>query len=72
MDIVNLQTKLQTLVNTGRLSIDTLKTGLLYSSPIFKKYSDLKVTKDASGKVTIDPSVNAKDFLEYVNNRQKT
>ena len=67
VDIVNLQTKLQTLVNTGRLSIDTLKTGLLYSSPIFKDYSELKMTKGM-----IDPSVNAKDFLEYVNNRQKT
>lgn len=67
MDIVNLQTKLQTLVNIGRLSIDTLKTGLLYSSPIFKDYSELKMTKGM-----IDPSVNAKDFLEYVNNRQKT
>lgn len=47
VDIVNLEARLQTLVNTGRLSLDSLKMGLLYGSQAFKSYSEQKVTKDA-------------------------
>lgn len=68
VSVVELQTKLQTLVDTGRLSIDTLKIGLLYGSPIFKKYAtELGVTKDAQGNViAISPQANGKAFLEHV------
>ncbi|MFO0763424.1 MAG: hypothetical protein U0518_00940 [Candidatus Gracilibacteria bacterium] len=73
VSVVELQTKLQTLVNTGRLSIDTLKTGLLYSSPIFKKYAtELGVTKDAQGNIVgIDPKASSKTFLEHVADLKK-
>lgn len=74
VSVVELQTKLQTLVNTGRLSIDTFKIGLLYSSPIFKKYAtELGVTKDAQGNIVgIDPKANSKTFLEHVAELKKT
>ena len=65
-DTVNLQEKLQTLVNTNRLSLDTIKFGMLYSSPSFKTYSELKKTKDASGKEIIDPKASTQDFITYL------
>jgi hypothetical protein len=43
-DTVNLQEKLQTLVNTGRLTLETLQIGMLYSSPAFREYAGLKKT----------------------------
>jgi hypothetical protein len=72
VSVVELQTKLQTLVDTGRLSIDTLKTGLLYSSPAFKRYAtELGITKDSQGNVTISPQANGKAFLAYVSDLKK-
>lgn len=57
-DIVNLQEKLQTLVNTNRISLDTIKIGMLYSSPTFAKYADMKKVKDMTGKEMIDPKAS--------------
>lgn len=71
VDIVNLEARLQTLVNTGRLSLDSLKMGLLYGSQAFKSYSEQKVTKDAQWKLVIDPKATPQDFLEYVEKLKK-
>jgi hypothetical protein len=72
VSVVDLETKLQTLVDTRRLSIDTLKTWLLYSSPAFKKYAtELGITKDSQGNVTISPQANGKAFLAYVSELKK-
>ncbi len=70
-DIVNLQEKLQTLVNTNRISLDTIKLGMLYSSPSFSKYAEMKKTKDASGKDIIDPKASTGNFIMYLNDLQK-
>ncbi len=70
-DVVNLQEKFQTLVNTGRISLDTIKIGMLYSSPSFKAYSEVKKVKDANGKDVIDPKANAQDFIMYLRDLQK-
>jgi hypothetical protein len=70
-DAVNLQEKLQTLVNTGRLSLESVKLGMLYSSPSFKAYSELKKTKDATGKDMIDPKASPQDFLHYLRELEK-
>lgn len=71
-DLVNLQEKLQTLVNTKKLSLETLKLGMLYSSPSFKAYSELKKTKDTTtGKEVIDPKANSQDFITYLKDLKK-
>jgi hypothetical protein len=70
-DVVNLQEKLQTLVNTGRISLETIKMGMLYSSPSFKAYAENKKTKDVAGKDIIDPKANAQDFMTYLRDLQK-
>lgn len=70
-DVVNLQEKLQTLVNTGRISLDTIKIGMLYSSPTFAKYAEMKKTKDASGKDIIEPKASSQDFMIYLTDLQK-
>lgn len=70
-DIVNLQEELQTLVNTNRISLDTIKLGMLYSSPSFSKYAEMKKTKDASGKDIIDPKASTENFIMYLNDLPK-
>jgi hydroxymethylpyrimidine/phosphomethylpyrimidine kinase len=70
-DVVNLQEKLQTLINTNRISLDTVKIGMLYSSPAFAKYAEMKKTKDASGKDIIDPKASSQDFMMYLTDLQK-
>jgi hypothetical protein len=71
VNVVNLQEKLQTLVRTNRISLDTIKMGMLYSSPSFKTYSALKKTRDANGKELIDPTASIKDFVTYLKDLQK-
>lgn len=71
-DVVNLQEKLQTLVNTKRISLETIKLGMLYSSPSFAKYAEMKKTKDMSGKEIIDPKASTEDFMIYLSDIQKT
>ncbi len=66
-NVVNLQEKLQTLVNTGKLSLDSLKLWMLYSSPSFKEYANLKKTAD--GK--IDPKASTQDFMQYLKDLEK-
>ena len=70
-NVVNLQEKLQTLVNTGRLHIDSIKLGILYSSGTFKDYVNAKKTTDAKGAVLVDPKASTQDFIAYLNDLQK-
>lgn len=70
-DVVQLSEKLQTLVNAKRLPIESLKVGMLYSSPSFREYSELKRTKDASGKEIIDPKASINDFFQYLQDKNK-
>lgn len=53
--------KMSTLVRTGVLSMDTIKLGLLYSSPTFTEYAPLNKTQD--GKV--DPKASISDYEQY-------
>jgi hypothetical protein len=69
---VFLQEKLQTLIATGKLPVETLKLGILYSAPAFKKYAELKKTKDAQGRDMIDPKATSEDFLKYLKDLQNT
>jgi hypothetical protein len=71
VDVVDLQEKLQTLVNTGRLPLESLKVGMLYSSPTFARYVALKKTPTPDGKILIDPKATPEDFMQYVTERQK-
>ncbi len=71
-DVVNLQAKLQTLVNTGRISLDTIKIGMLYSSPSFAKYTEMRRAKDPmTGKESIDPNASPANFITYLTDLQK-
>lgn len=62
IDIVRLQEKLQTLVETKKISLDTIKIGMLYSSPTFAKYAADKQTVDK----IVSQSANPQDFIKYV------
>jgi hypothetical protein len=44
---------------------------MLYSSPAFAKYAEMKKTKDASGKDIIDPKASSQDFMMYLTDLQK-
>lgn len=72
VDVVNLQEKLQSLVNTGSLSLETIQMGMLYSSPAFKEYANMKKVKDASGNEIIDPKASSQDFVQYLQDLDKT
>ena len=72
IDVVNLQEKLQTLINTGSLSLETIQLGMLYSSPAFKEYASLKKVTAADGKELIDPRASTQDFLQYVQDLEKS
>ncbi len=56
-----MQEKLQTLIRTNVLSLDTIKLWLLYSSPTFTEYVPLNKTQD--GK--IDPKASVDDYQAY-------
>jgi vacuolar-type H+-ATPase subunit E/Vma4 len=71
VDVVDLQEKLQTLVNTGRIPLENLKVGMLYSSPSFARYVELKKTKTSDGKTLIDPKATPEDFMTYVADRRR-
>jgi hypothetical protein len=62
-DSVRIQEKLQTLIENKKISLDTFKIGILYSSPSFEKYATDKKTAD--GKIS--PNASSQDFIEYVN-----
>lgn len=66
IDIVRLQEKLQTLVETKKISLETIKIGMLYSSPSFQKYATDKKTADGM----ISPNVNSQDFIKYLSDLQ--
>lgn len=44
---------------------------MLYSSPSFAKYAEMKKTKDASGKEIIDPKASPQNFIAYIADIQK-
>lgn len=71
-DVANLQEKLQTLINTNQLPLESLRLGMLYSSPAFKEYIGLKQINDKDGKSIIDPTVSTIDFINYLDNSRKT
>ncbi len=58
---VKLQERLNTLVRTKTLSLDTVKYWLLSTSPTFQQYAILKKTQD--GK--IDPNASMADYKEF-------
>lgn len=66
-DVVRLQEKLQTLVETKKISLDTIKIGMLYSSPSFQKYATDKKTADGM----ISPNASSQDFITYLTDLQK-
>ena len=62
-----MQEKLNTLIRTNILSLESIKLGLLYSSPTFAEYAPLNKTQD--GK--IDPKASIEDYASYANRPQK-
>lgn len=70
VSVVNLSEKLQSLVNTGALSLNSLKVGMLYASPSFQDYAGLHKRKDASGRELIDPKASMSDFIQYLQDKK--
>lgn len=62
-----MQEKLNTLVRTNTLSLETLKLGLLYSSPTFAEYAPLSKTQDGR----IDPKASIDTYKAYADKSPK-
>lgn len=56
-----MEEKLNTLIRTNTFSLETVKLGLLYSSPTFAEWAPLQKTSD--GK--IDPKASIDDYKTY-------
>ncbi|MBC7503920.1 TrbC/VirB2 family protein [Candidatus Gracilibacteria bacterium] len=68
VDVVRLQEKLQTLIENKKISLDTIKMGMLYSSPSFQKYAEDKKTSDG----IVSPNATSQDFLKYISDLKKS
>jgi len=69
---IRIQEKLETLVNTGRIPLDNLRAGMLYTSPAFQQYARDKQTRDPQGNLMVDPKVSGQDFVGYLRDLKQT